>query len=386
MSKDPHDPVTYFDSPHRTPDPVVAQTADHLARLPLVVEMLEAFPTAAMLLDQNRQIVAVNARALSAFDVLSPFDVHGCRLGDALDCKCAHTMEAGCGTSINCAECGAAHAVLDARAGVPNVRDCRISVTAEGRERSLDFRAFATPMPVDGQLFVLLALEDVADEKRRETLERIFFHDVLGAANAVHGLARLVADGDPARAKDAAQSLLRATGQLLDEIQAQRDLMLAERGQLTTRADEVMVNDILETTSQQYRLSRLAAGRHLVAARLVVDKTFTTDRTQLVRSLGNLVRNALEATRDCETVTISAQTLANGVLFQVTNPGVIAHPLQLQIFQRSFSTKAARGRGIGTYSVKLIVEQYLRGRVSFVSTSETGTVFSIWVPENASQT
>ncbi len=385
MSSEPRDVPTHFDSPDRTPERVVAQTADHVAHLALVTQMLEAFPTPAVLLDENRQIIAVNGRALTAFDVMSPFDVHGCRLGEALGCTCGHKMEAGCGTSINCAECGAAHAIRGARAGVPTVRDCRITINTEGRERSLDFRAFATPLQAGGRALVLLALEDVGDEKRRETLERIFFHDVLGAANAVQGLARLVAGTDHDRAKDAAQSLMHAADQLLEEIQAQRDLMLAERGQLATRADQVGVNEILDAVCQQYRWSRLAEGRELAVARLAPDKIFTVDRTQLIRSLANLVRNALEAVQDGERVTLSAQSMADGVLFQVANPGVIAAPLQLQIFQRSFSTKAARGRGIGTYSVKLIVEQCLMGRVSFVSTADKDTVFSIWVPDTPSQ-
>jgi hypothetical protein len=173
---------------------------------------------------------------------------------------------------------------------------------------------------------------------------------------------------------------------LLEEIQAQRDLMLAERDELATRVDEVAVNEILDAVCRQYRWSPLAEGRELLAARLAPDKTFRVDRTQLIRSLANLVRNALEAVQDGQKVTLSAQTMAEGVLFQVANPGVIPLSLQLQIFQRSFSTKAARGRGIGTYSVKLIVEHYLMGRVSFVSTRDEGTVFSIWVPDSPSQT
>jgi hypothetical protein len=386
MSSEPKDRATYFDSPDRTAEPVIVRTASEIAHLPLVTEMLEAFPTAALLLDENRQIVAVNGRALAAFDVMSPFDVHGCRVGEALVCTCSHKMDAGCGTSLNCAECGAAHAIREARAGVPAVRDCRIIVNSDGRERSFDFRAFATPLQVGEHALVLLAIEDVGDEKRREMLERIFFHDVLGAANAVQGLARLVAAGDPERAKDAAESLLRAADQLLEQIQAQRDLMLAERDELATRVDEVAVNEILDAVCRQYRWSPLAEGRELLAARLAPDKTFRVDRTQLIRSLANLVRNALEAVQDGQKVTLSAQTMAEGVLFQVANPGVIPLSLQLQIFQRSFSTKAARGRGIGTYSVKLIVEHYLMGRVSFVSTRDEGTVFSIWVPDSPSQT
>lgn len=51
----------------------------------------------------------------------------------------------------------------------------------------------------------------------------------------------------------------------------------------------------------------------------------------------------------------------------------------LQIFQRSFSTKGG-GRGIGTYSVKLLTENYLQGRVAFVSTAEAGTTFTATYP------
>lgn len=64
-------------------------------------------------------------------------------------------------------------------------------------------------------------------------------------------------------------------------------------------------------------------------------------------------------------------------VFQVLNPGVIAPEMALNIFHRSFSTKAELGRGIGTYSMKLLGEKYLKGKVSFESNEENGTVFQI---------
>jgi len=54
--------------------------------------------------------------------------------------------------------------------------------------------------------------------------------------------------------------------------------------------------------------------------------------------------------------------------------------VQARIFQRSFSTKAVRGRGLGTYSMKLFGERCLGGEVSFGSATGTGTVFSIRLP------
>jgi len=55
----------------------------------------------------------------------------------------------------------------------------------------------------------------------------------------------------------------------------------------------------------------------------------------------------------------------------------------LRVFQRSFSTKAGQGRGLGTFSMKLFGENYLGGRVSFTSLQEAGTTFSLERPAPA---
>jgi sensor histidine kinase regulating citrate/malate metabolism len=55
--------------------------------------------------------------------------------------------------------------------------------------------------------------------------------------------------------------------------------------------------------------------------------------------------------------------------------------VQLQVFQRSFSTKARSGRGIGTYSIKLFVERYLKGTVGFTSDEPGGTTFTVTLPK-----
>jgi signal transduction histidine kinase len=54
--------------------------------------------------------------------------------------------------------------------------------------------------------------------------------------------------------------------------------------------------------------------------------------------------------------------------------------VRLQVFQRSFSTKGA-DRGLGTYSVKLLTEKYLKGKVSFSSQQGEGTTFFVLLPE-----
>ena len=50
--------------------------------------------------------------------------------------------------------------------------------------------------------------------------------------------------------------------------------------------------------------------------------------------------------------------------------------IQLQVFKRSFSTKA-KDRGLGTYSVRLLTTKYLKGKVSFISNEPDGTIFYV---------
>jgi sensor histidine kinase regulating citrate/malate metabolism len=54
--------------------------------------------------------------------------------------------------------------------------------------------------------------------------------------------------------------------------------------------------------------------------------------------------------------------------------------VKLQVFKRSFSTKG-KGRGLGTYSIKLLTEKFLKGKVYFISEENFGTEFTIEIPD-----
>jgi signal transduction histidine kinase len=122
-----------------------------------------------------------------------------------------------------------------------------------------------------------------------------------------------------------------------------------------------------------------ASGRTLDAAAPAA-LSLETDRALLGRVLVNMARNALEATPPGGTVRLrSEEEPESGALrFSVENPGAMPAAVQARVFQRSFSTKG-RGRGLGTYGMKLIGERYLCGAVWFDSGPET-TTFSIRVP------
>ena len=64
-------------------------------------------------------------------------------------------------------------------------------------------------------------------------------------------------------------------------------------------------------------------------------------------------------------------------VFSVHNETVMSEAVQAQVFQRSFSTKGASGRGVGTYSVRMLTERYLGGEVAFSSSADEGTRFVV---------
>ena len=159
---------------------------------------------------------------------------------------------------------------------------------------------------------------------------------------------------------------IRQTADELERLAAERNLLV-----LPLHGD-------LPPEQQDRALQRLDR-RKIVLAQSSANITFASDPTLLKRSLGNLLRNALEACQPGETVTLSCQVQGGDIVFAVHNPGAIPPASQLQIFNHSFTTKGL-GRGLGTYSVKLLIERYLKGRVHFISTPEVGTTFYVTLP------
>ena len=70
-----------------------------------------------------------------------------------------------------------------------------------------------------------------------------------------------------------------------------------------------------------------------------------------------------------------AKRIKNDIIFSVWNHKAIPESIRNRIFQRNFSTKEGIGRGLGTFSMKLIAEQLLKGRIYFQSSNGEGTRF-----------
>ena len=392
--------ATEFAPAERASHDEVQRQHEKLAALPFIVGFLDAAPAMTVILNEHRQIVFANrafadflgverAEALRgnrfhAAGVGREGSVIGLRPGEAAGCIRAPLTENGCGTSAFCQTCGAANAIVNSqRNNAPDVQECRMIQGEEGvREAALDLRVWANPMEVQGEGFTVFSLLDISAEKRRETLERIFFHDVLNTASGVKGLADLMVQGIVSATEftKVAGMLADSTGQLMEEISAQRMVWEAENGDLRVSSHTTHSLELLAAVQHQFHGDRLARGKPIVLDGAARSFTFVTDPVLLRRVLTNLVKNALEAEHAGGTVTLGAHADGDAVCLTVHNAAVMPMAVQRQLFMRSFSTKGI-GRGLGTYSIRLISEKYLRGRVSFASSEDEGTTFTVRYPK-----
>jgi len=106
------------------------------------------------------------------------------------------------------------------------------------------------------------------------------------------------------------------------------------------------------------------------------------DRTQLIRVVTNLVKNAIQAVPDVPSPRILVTVASEGdmVKISVADNGVgIAEAVKDKVFEPKFTTKSS-GMGLGLGMVKNIVETY-NGHISFTSKIGKGTVFTVEFPK-----
>jgi signal transduction histidine kinase len=252
-------------------------------------------------------------------------------------------------------------------------------IVYKNQQDAYEFRVWALPYTYDGTDYTIFSLQDIGDEKRREVLERTLFHDVNNSLYVIAALSELAARAE--NKEDFVQfseNIQLATRELAAEIASHTKLLQAEQGDLSVELEGVfsagaLVDELVHTFSRARPDGSVAKGKECD------DFGIITDRTLLRRVLSNMIKNAIEASSPSEVVSIRCIQEESSGVFSVHNSGFMPRSTQLQVFQQSFSTKG-KGRGIGTYSMKLFGEKYLKGKVWFSTSEDRGTTFFISVP------
>jgi two-component system nitrogen regulation sensor histidine kinase NtrY len=106
------------------------------------------------------------------------------------------------------------------------------------------------------------------------------------------------------------------------------------------------------------------------------------DKTQLIRIVTNLVKNAMHASENEENPIIDVVVLLEkkDIKIVVSDNGKgIAEDVKDLIFEPKFTTKSS-GMGLGLPMIKNIIEAY-EGTITFTSEEEKGTIFTVILPK-----
>src|SRR5208337_4720743 len=108
---------------------------------------------------------------------------------------------------------------------------------------------------------------------------------------------------------------------LVEEIDAQRELSAAENMELSVNPSTTVTTDVLEQCLVQHNGDEGSKGRIVTIDPGSETAAFTTDVTLLRRVIGNLLKNAVEASQEGESITVGSAKRDGAIEFWVHNPG-----------------------------------------------------------------
>ena len=354
-------------------DEIIAQQAAVGGLISL--EALYELPLILFVVNDLRQIVWMNARAESLVSTIET----GQRPGEALGCIHACERPGGCGTSKFCAYCGAPAAIMEALAGAVGSKECVIERRIDRGIDTLDLLVWSKPVGPAGSGFVLFAARDMSAEKRHESLEHIFYHDIGNTASGIHAMLELIDLEGGERGAEYLRYLRAASEQLVEEIESQRALKAAESGTLRPEDELVDPNELIERALGLFDYAALGKDIGIERAAPAPGLYCVCDPALARRVIVNMIKNAVEASGRGDTIRIGCAAAGERCEISVWNRAEMGAEAKMRVFQRSFSTKG-RGRGMGTYGMKLLAERYLGATVRFSSEPGRGTTFVLSLP------
>lgn len=370
-----------MDLKKRESDEVLKQEKIIIDSLIHFKDIFNSISTVSLVLNSTRQIIFVSNDFLKNFDLTSDNSVFGTRFGEFISCIHAKESPHGCNNSTSCYLCGAFQAVIESEKTNQKVqKETRITTNKNGDQASLELSVSSVPIKLSDKQFYIVTIIDISSEKRKLQLERIFIHDLVNSVGGISGLSDILDYSISEESKTKAINLIGKTSKvLLNQIISFRNILSAESGELEVQYADVFSGDLIDEAIV------LVSNNKSLNTTIVKDTNsenimFTSDKLLVNRILVNMLKNAAESENNPESIiTIGSNLTNNTIKFWVKNNGIIPDFVQKQIFQRSFSTKGSN-RGLGTYSMKLLGEKYLQGKVGFISNEEDRTQFYIELP------
>lgn len=364
--------IEFFSKPaashaHPTPDPY-----------------LNGLPDPVLLLGVDGKIQQINARALSWLNKHSSKQVEGFRLHEIIQAK---DWQGAIG-SIE----GKLLSQFFRTGLVPRNVNLHLGIQGECeytdvQDQNYVLRISLKKIFTQGQARLMLTIQDITEIKRKELLQSLFMHDLANRVTEVIANSELLhqfckrGEIDPESIHRWSENINMISKELGLEISAQQAVAAMDLKQMTANPSEVRSLEEVEKLAAHFYPVEKNHKVTLVVEDSSQDILFTTDPVLLRRVLTNLVKNAIEASKPGDVITLGCNRgrKPGTVEFWIHNPAAIPEELREHLFKPYFSTKHCT-RGLGTYSIKFLTEYFLKGSVGVDSSKKTGTCFRVLYP------
>jgi len=222
--------------------------------------------------------------------------------------------------------------------------------------------------------------ETLKDNVRlREEVERIGRHDIKTPLNSIIAVPRLLREERALSPEE--DELLgvveRAGYRILSMVNLSLDLYKMENGSYIFRPDAVDLGALLDKVLADLRSHAASKG---VALRVVAPQPVHAWAEELLcySLLANLVKNALEASPEGATVTmtLAADSAGGAVTLAIHNQGAVPEAVRGQFFEKYATAGKASGTGLGTYSARLMA-RVQDGDIGMQTSHAQGTTLTV---------
>jgi signal transduction histidine kinase len=231
---------------------------------------------------------------------------------------------------------------------------------------------------------VRAAQEHVLHMERLSNLGRFaagVIHDLRNSLLGMAGLTKELSEYDvPEDLVDDAQLGLSGLHNLLGQLESIYQYSRSSR--LNVELEDIDPAKLIETSLKILRMDLKTRVRTIQSSIQPGIAPLRGDLMKLVQVLVNLLRNAVQATTEEQTISIEVSGDSDGGVFiavEDTGSG-IAPELRPNLFRAFASGRPERGMGMGLYMSKLIVEAH-HGRIECLDRVGGGTRFEIRIPQ-----
>ncbi|MGE4553387.1 MAG: PAS domain S-box protein [Desulfovibrionaceae bacterium] len=237
--------------------------------------------------------------------------------------------------------------------------------------------------------FVSVA-RDISVRKRaealREDVERMVRHDLKSPLNGIYGLAQLLLM-DPQLTpmqREQVDLIHQGAVRMVNLIGRSMGISRMEQGLYQPRLAPVNLAGLLGTLIRQ--LEPVARQGGVVFAPPPEpdggESVVMAEKALVQTMFGNLLTNAVEASRSGQQVAVTLSRVGEGVLVDIHNAALVPADVRERFFDKYATSGKPAGTGLGTYSARLVARAH-GGEITFTSEPSEGTHVTVVLPRRS---